>query len=109
MDIIKQFEKDVTIILGSEIKQILTIEDHYIVLGNHIGFSKSNIEDNVCAFRSDGSYLWRIKKKKFFDHQNSYYSNIFTENKKLFLYNTSGVLLNIDYKTGDIISEELAK
>src|SRR5438034_55650 len=89
--------------IDSEIEKYVVIQDYLIVL------LKSTSKVAVITLDLDGNLLWKIKNKNYFDHKNSYYSNIYVHEGKLFIYNTAGVELTVNAKTGEITNEEFIK
>ena len=96
--------------LHGEFEKLIELNKLFIVLevGNEINSEKPNLRNVIC-FNIEGNVIWRIAIGQFIGHAPSPYSNIYIENSKLYVYHPTGIELNIDPLTGNIISMELIK
>lgn len=93
--------------LDVKIQQFKEFKNFIILLTDPTEKGKINNE-NVYSYDLDGKQLWQIENLNLF-HKNHYYTSIYFQDSKFYLYNLCGVEVKINPETGEVLSKELIK
>lgn len=99
--------EDSTNELPDPVKEYLVIDDVIVVRMDTL--AKSGDPQNVWAFESDGSLLWKIETAEPPSNESDPFTSISTNEGRLWSHNWNGYTYEIDLETGEIIGEKYVK
>jgi hypothetical protein len=93
------------VVLPSEIKKILVLENSIVVLLNHNQVVGNR---NVFAYDFNKKIQWQIPAPVEF-HSDNEFSAIYLRENELYAYNINGVEYHLNKDTGEILESQLIK